>query len=153
MQINFLWNSADGTSSNINIHDTILQCDSAKGKVVSVGKHHIKHKKCESKDSCILDLGNSWKWVVRFMLWPLDPYVKSPWYPLARRLRRSIWTWQQIEKPRPCWQSNHSCHFTDWAILSQCDLLYMFTIFCFTINITQIISLCVTWICSQLRIL
>jgi hypothetical protein len=34
----------------------------------------------------ILDLGARWRWVVNFSPRPLYPQVKSPWYPLDRRL-------------------------------------------------------------------
>jgi hypothetical protein len=34
----------------------------------------------------ILDPGTRWRWVVSFMLRPLCPRGKSPWYPLDRRL-------------------------------------------------------------------
>jgi hypothetical protein len=30
----------------------------------------------------ILDLGTRWRWVVSFILRPLHPQVKRPWYPL-----------------------------------------------------------------------
>jgi hypothetical protein len=34
----------------------------------------------------ILDLGTRWRWVVRFMPWPLYPQGKNPWYPMNMRL-------------------------------------------------------------------
>jgi hypothetical protein len=34
----------------------------------------------------ILDLGTSWRWVVRFTPRPLCSQRKSPWYPLGKRL-------------------------------------------------------------------
>jgi hypothetical protein len=36
--------------------------------------------------SIFLDLGTSWRWVVSFVLRPLYPWGKNPWYSLARRL-------------------------------------------------------------------
>jgi hypothetical protein len=32
------------------------------------------------------DLGTRWRWVVSFTARPLYPQVKSPWYPLHRKL-------------------------------------------------------------------
>jgi len=34
----------------------------------------------------VLILGNRWRWVVSFTLWPLYTLAKSPWHPLDRRL-------------------------------------------------------------------
>jgi len=32
------------------------------------------------------DLGITWRWVVSFTPWPLNPQGKGPWYPLDRKL-------------------------------------------------------------------
>jgi hypothetical protein len=34
----------------------------------------------------ILDFGTRWRWVISVTSRPLYPHVKSPWYPLDRRL-------------------------------------------------------------------
>jgi hypothetical protein len=38
------------------------------------------------RDPYILDLSISWRWVDSLVPWPLDPWGKSPWYPLERKL-------------------------------------------------------------------
>jgi hypothetical protein len=49
-------------------------------------EHHVMKMYWGSGDiaSHILDLSISWRWMVSFMLWPLYPQGKSPWYPLDR---------------------------------------------------------------------
>jgi len=62
-----------------------------KGKVVpviSLSEHHALEAYCRSGGIAarFLDLSTRWRWVVSFTTRPLCPQVKSPWYPLDRRL-------------------------------------------------------------------
>jgi hypothetical protein len=51
-------------------------------------KHHTMklYWGSEGIASGILEVGTRWRWVFNFTLRPLYPQIKSPWYPLHRRL-------------------------------------------------------------------
>jgi len=81
------WNMAIHICSSVRLILYRNSSSSFKGTVVPVLEcHTTKTYGGGGIVPCTLNLGTRWRWVVSFTAQPLYPQIKSPWYPLDRRL-------------------------------------------------------------------